>query len=303
MTVTDVEASEFEVHRDHLMGVAYRMLGNRADAEDAVQEAWLRWSSADQSAIVDARGWLTTVTARLCLDVLRSARLRREAYTGPWLPEPVVQRLPAAGDHADPADTVAERSEVSLALLAVLERLTPEQRVAFVLHDVFAVPFDGVAAVLDTTTAAARQLASRARRAVRDGEPRHTADAAEQRRTLEAFVAAAAGGDLEGLLRVLAPDAVLVTDGGGVVRAARHEITGSDKIARFLAGLVARYGTTGEIEPVVVNGQLGLLIAAPDVGDGVAELSVLAVTVADGQITAMYIIGNPAKLTRVPRPR
>src|SRR5690349_19454456 len=155
-----VQTDEFEVHRDHLLGVAYRMLGSRAEAEDAVQEVWLRYATARPDDLADARGWLTTVTARICLDVLRSARVRRESYVGQWLPEPVVSRLPSA--EPDPAERVARDEEVSLALLVVLDRLSPEQRVAFVLHDVFAVPFEEIAAALGTTAPAARQLASRA---------------------------------------------------------------------------------------------------------------------------------------------
>src|SRR5256884_2300997 len=177
------------------------MLGSRTEAEDAVQEAWLRYAGADRAGIGDLRGWLTTVTARICLDVLRSARVRRESYAGQWLPEPIVTRL--AADDPDPADRAARTEEVSVALLAVLERLTPEQRVAFVLHDVFAVPFEDVATVLGTTPAAARQLASRGRRAVSDGTIRHRTDLAEQRRVLAAFLSAVERGDLDGLVAVL----------------------------------------------------------------------------------------------------
>src|SRR6266511_4205825 len=198
------EADEFSAHRDHLMAVAYRMLGSRSDAEDAVQEAWLRFAAARTEEIADLRAWLTTVTARICLDLLRSARVRREAYVGPWLPERVV-RL----------------DEVSLALLVVLERLTPEQRVAFILHDVFAVPFDEIASVLGGTPEAARQLASRARRAVAEGRPRHRADLNEQRRVLSAFLNAAERGDVDALLAVLAPDVVAIGDGGGVAPAGK----------------------------------------------------------------------------------
>ena len=184
--------------------------------------------------IEDLRGWLTTVTGRICLDVLRSARVRREAYVGPWLPEPFVERLPASDD---PAEWVVQADRVSFALLLVLETLTPEQRVAFVLHDVFAVPFEEVAGLLDTTTQNARQLASRARRSVAAGERRHTADLALQRKVQSAFLAAASGGDLEELLKLLAPDVVALGDGGGIGPAARQPVTGPVQVARFILGL------------------------------------------------------------------
>jgi RNA polymerase sigma-70 factor (ECF subfamily) len=302
MTRTD---PVFEAHRDHLMAVAYRMLGSRADAEDAVQEAWLRWhATAAGSAgeqIEDPRGWLTTVTARICLDQLRSARVRREAYVGQWLPEPVVDRF-----EADLADQVVRTDEVSYALLVVLERLGPEQRVAFVLHDVFAVPFDEIAEVLATTPAAARQLASRARRAVSaDGAPRHTADLAEQRRVVTAFLDAARSGDIDGLLAVLAPDAVTVGDGGGLAPVGRQPIAGALPVARFLAGLFRRYqreATSVRVEVVLLNGDLGLLAEA-DLPDGSMLRGTMAFGFAGDRLTAVYNQVNPTKLTRVPNAR
>ena len=292
----------FEAHRDHLMAVAYRMLGSRADAEDAVQEAWLRWHATAAGPageqIDDPRGWLTTVTARICLDQLRSARVRREAYVGQWLPEPVVDRF-----EADLADQVVRTDEVSYALLVVLERLNPEQRVAFVLHDVFAVPFAEIAEVLATTPAAARQLASRARRTVSaDDAPRHTADLAEQRRVVDAFLDAARAGDIDGLLAVLAPDAVAVGDGGGMVPAGRRPVAGALPVARFIAGLFRRYqreATAVRVEPVLLNGDLGLLAEA-DFPDGSMLRGTMAFAVTGGQLTAVYNQVNPAKLTRIP---
>jgi RNA polymerase sigma-70 factor, ECF subfamily len=222
----DELSAGFEEHRPHLTAVAYRMLGNLDEAEDAVQDAWLRYAAVDRTQIDEPRAWLTTTTARLCLDVLRSARVRREAYVGPWLPEPLVTRLPgpggAAGFAPDPADRAEQSDEVSYALLAVMERLSPEQRVAFVLHDVFAVPFDDVAQVLGVTTVAARQLASRGRRAVTaDDAPAHHADRAEQRRVVAAFIAAVESGDFDALVALLAPDAVAIGDGGGIAPAGR----------------------------------------------------------------------------------
>jgi RNA polymerase sigma-70 factor (ECF subfamily) len=283
----------FEAERPHLLAVAYRMLGSRAEAEDVVQEAWLRYHQARTGGeIHDLRGWLTTVTGRLCLDVLKSARVRREAYPGPWLPEPVVSSLD------DPAEQVTQRLEVSLALLVVLEKLTPEQRVAVVLHDAFAVPFDEVAAVLTTSVAAARQHASRGRRAIADGQARHTADLAEQRTVLQAFLTAAASGDLRALAAVLAPEVVAIGDGGGVVNAGRNPVVGQDKVVRLYAGLLSRgmaetHGVT--VEPVLVNGAAGVVIRGA-YRDGRRLLSVLTVAVADGRITAVYNQLNPAKL-------
>ncbi|MEV1285807.1 RNA polymerase sigma factor SigJ [Micromonospora sp. NPDC049679] len=301
--------TEFEGERDRLLAVAYRMLGSRPEAEDAVQEAWLRYQAADRAAIEELPAWLTTVTARICLDVLRSARTRREAYVGPWLPEPLVSRLPGPGGLAgfagDPADRAARTDEVSFALLVVMERLTPEQRVAFVLHDVFAVPFEEIAQILGTTGAAARQLASRARRAVTaEGAPQHRADRAEQRRVLAAFVVAVEAGDLNGLLAVLAPDAVMIGDGGGVVSAARHPVVGAARVARFVAGIfrkAVKEATTILVEPVLINGDLGLLTEATH-PDGRAMRFTMAFAVADGRITGIFDQLNPAKLTAVPTP-
>lgn len=296
-SVTD----EFETHRAHLAAVAYRMLGSLAEAEDAVQEAWLRWQRADRDGIEDPRAWLTTVTARICLDQLKSARVRREAYVGQWLPEPIVTRLadPAA---LDPGERAARTDDVSMALLAMLERLSPEQRVAFVLHDVFDVPFADIAAVLGGTPHGARQLASRARRAVRQGPARHIADLAEQRAVLSAFLRACEQGDLDGLLAVLAPDAVVFGDGGGVAPASRRPIVGVLRIARFLLQLGAQVEKRGDVilEPVLVNGALGLLAHQDDSIGGQDLTAVMAFSYADGRITAVHNQLNPDKLTRLP---
>jgi RNA polymerase sigma-70 factor (ECF subfamily) len=284
---------EFERERPHLTAVAYRMLGSRAEAEDVVQEAWLRYDKARVGGeIHDVRGWLTTVTGRISLDVLKSARVRREAYPGQWLPEPVVTSL-------GPASQVELKDEVSLALLVVLEKLTPEQRVAVVLHDAFAVPFEEVATVLNTTVAAARQHASRGRRAIASGEARHNADRAEQQRVLNAFLAAAASGDLQALAAVLAPDVVSFGDGGGVFPAGTRPVFGVEKVARLYLGIfrgrqVDMHDVS--IEPVLVNGDMGVVVRG-FYNDGRKLLSVMSITVADGQITALYNQLNPAKLT------
>jgi RNA polymerase sigma-70 factor (ECF subfamily) len=304
MALDDELAAGFESYRSHLLAVAYRMLGTRTEAEDAVQEAWLRYAAADRSEIREPRAWLTTTTARICLDILRSARVRREAYQGPWLPEPVVTRVPGPGGFGpDPAERVALTDEVSYALLVVMERLTPEQRVALVLHDVFAVPFDEIADVLSTTPAAARKLASRARRAVADeGTPRHKPDRAEQRRVVAAFVAAVESGDIDGLLNVLAPDVVAVGDGGGAAPVGRRPVEGAVQVARFMAGLfrrALREATDVHFEQILVNGELGLL-GELTFGSGEVQRLVMAFAVADGRITAIFDQVNPAKLRSVP---
>ncbi|QMV25361.1 sigma-70 family RNA polymerase sigma factor [Streptomyces sp. SCUT-3] len=305
----------FEAQRRRLGAVAYRLLGSVADAEDVLQEAWLRWQAADRTRVEDVRAYLTTVVTRLAYDLLGSARVRRESYHGEWLPEPLV----ADADRADSPDERAELGEsVSLALLAVMEQLTPAERVAFVLHDLFSVGFPEVAAVLDRTPEATRQLASRARRKVRDGGHRGAVDPAEHRRAVRAFTAAAAGGDVRGLLAVLAPDVVWHADGGGVVSAAARPVLGAEKVARLVAGLVARLvaGRTGTatgpatgpaagpaagvaveavVVPARVNGEPGLVwYSAPGRIGGV-----IAFTVADGRITRVDAVVNPEKLTHL----
>ncbi|GIF06024.1 RNA polymerase sigma factor SigJ [Actinoplanes siamensis] len=283
-------ANEFEAHRAYLTAVAFRMLGNRAEAEDAVQEAWLRFAQAQD--VRDARGWLTTVTGRICLDQLNSARVRRTSYPGEWLPAFAVD------PDADPAVLAERADQVSIALLVVLERLTPEQRVAFVLHDAFGVPFEEVATVLDTTPAAARQHASRGRRAAAEGGVRHTAGVAEQRRVLAAFLTAAQSGDLRTLVSVLAPDVVAISDGGGVARAARRPVLGAEKVGRFFHGLFTRRlgdVTDLKVEPVLVEGDAGMLLRGvwPD---GSRLLVVLTVAVEDGRITGLFTQQNPEKV-------
>ena len=291
------EAEEFEAERAHLLAVAYRMLGSRAEAEDAVQEAWLRYARVRPGGeIHDLRGWLTTVTGRICLDVLKSARVRREAYPGQWLPSVVVDVLADRG--ADPAQQAEMSDQVGLALLVVLERLTPEQRVAVVLHDAFGMPFADVATVLNTTEDAARQHASRGRRAVAAGGVRHNAGPAEQRRVLTAFLDAAGSGDVQALAAVLAPDVVTIGDGGGYVSTAPRIIEGVDRVARFWIGLFqARQLDAGSVtmEPVLVNGGAGLLVRGRWT-DGRPLLSVIGVAVADGMVTGIFNQMNPDKI-------
>ncbi|TQS40745.1 RNA polymerase sigma factor SigJ [Cryptosporangium phraense] len=295
---------DFTPHREHLVRVAYRMLGSLAEAEDAVQEAWLRWQRADRSDIVDPRAWLTRVTGRICLDVLRSARVTREAYVGPWLPEPLVERLPSG---PDPAEVAALDDSVRIALLTLLERLTPEQRVAFVLHDVFGIPFSGIASILDLKVDTARQLASRARRLLHDSPPPPLKPLPQQQATIDAFFAACQGGDLAELTALLAPDVEFVSDGGGVVRAALRPIVGPDKVARFLVGIFRNRGHWITPEPVLANGQYGFLLRfRPDAAgdpafeqwaDGRAVMGVVVPDLSpDGRISRFSFVVNPEKL-------
>nr|WP_281252551.1 sigma-70 family RNA polymerase sigma factor [Lentzea kentuckyensis] len=282
-------ADDFGLHRTHLMGVAYRLTGSVADAEDAVQEAWLRFSAAE--GIRDLRGWLTTVVSRICLDRLRSAAVRRETYVGSWLPEPLL----TTGEDADPLASVVRDDGVRMAALVVLDRLTPDQRVAFVLHDAFSLPFNEIADVLQVSEASARQHASRARKAVADAEPPPRAALAEQQEVLEKFLRAMAGGDIDSVLELLHPDAVMIGDGGGKVRTAVNTITGADKVARFFLGLMRKYGYPEEQRPVFVNGELGMALPAY----GEVSARVTSFTVHEGKVVAVYDIANPDKLTHV----
>jgi RNA polymerase sigma-70 factor (ECF subfamily) len=285
--------AQFEAERPHLLAVAYRMLGSWAEAEDAVQDAWLRYAKVRAGGeIHDLRGWLTTVTGRICLDVLKSARVRRAAYPGQWLPSIFVS--PAA----DPACQAELSDQVGLALLVVLERLTPEQRVAVVLHDAFGMPFADVATVLNTTESAARQHASRGRRAVAEGGVRHKAGAAEQRRVLTAFLAAAGSGDVQALAAVLAPEVVAIGDGGGRFPAATRPVEGAERVARLYVGIFRgrRFdASTVTVDPVLVNGEPGLLVRGKW-RDGRPLLAVLGVAVAGGLITGIFNQMNPDKI-------
>jgi RNA polymerase sigma-70 factor (ECF subfamily) len=283
-------ADGFEQHRRHLLRVAYATLGSLAEAEDVVQETWLRLQrQEDPSAIRDLRAWLTRTASRLALDALGSARARRERYVGTWLPEPLVE--PVA---TDPAELAAIDESISLALLIVLERLSPAERASFVLHDVFDLTFEEVAGVIETTPAAARQLASRARRHVAEGRPRFPADSDKQQEVLAAFASACSEGDLEGLVSLLHPDAVWRADGGGRVKAAQIVHGGAERVARNLIALARRPPQAAA--PVYVNGALGLMIRD---SDGI--VSVVSLTIDAGLITAIDIVRNPEKLSRVPR--
>ena len=269
--------------RDLAFAIAYRMLGTVTEAEDVVQEALLRLHAAD--GIENREAFLTTVTTRLAIDVLRSARVRRETYTGAWLPEPLVED---AG-----LRQVEDEDEISLAFLVLLERLTPDERAVLVLRDSFDYPFAEIAEVLGKSEDNCRQILSRARRRVGDERPRFDADP-EQRHALAArFLAAAREGDMEGLVAVLAPDAVLVGDGGGKARALPRPLVGAEAIARAFgafARLAAEWGVT--LEPALVNGQPGVRAIAPDGG----LVNVLSIDVADGAVQRIHSMLNPDKL-------
>ncbi|MGJ4845276.1 RNA polymerase sigma-70 factor [Leifsonia sp. Le1] len=282
------DATEFFVaHRNLLFTVAYEMLGSAADAEDVLQETWLRWVRVDRAEVRNERAYLVRIATRLALNRLRSVQRRREAYVGPWLPEPLL----TAPDVADDAE-LAE--SVSMALMVVLETLGPTERVVFVLREVFGFGFDEIAAAVDRTPAAVRQIAHRARGHVEARRPRVTVTAGEARAALEAFRVAVETGDTQGVLAVLAPDVVLVSDGGGVKQAALRPIVGADKVARFIAGGIRKTGASVTGAATTVNGNPALVLSVDGEMDGV-----LAAQVADGRIVGLYFVRNPQKLTRV----
>lgn len=288
---------DFEALRPHLLAVAYRLTGMFADAEDIVQDAWLRFAAAERDQIADPRAWLTTVVSRLGLDRLRSASHRRESYVGEWLPEPVV----TAAD-SDPLSAVVADEDARFAAMVVLERLSPDQRVAFVLHDGFSVPFVEVAEVLHTSEAAARQLASRARRAVAadpppQPDPRHA-------EAVGSLMAAMAAGDLDAVVALLHPEVTFTGDSNRRAPTAVRVIRGPEKVARFLLGLARRYGPTlvTANQLALVNGELGAYTAGAPGTEGFAELlpRVTAMTVRDGLVYAVWDIANPDKFTGSP---
>ena len=294
MNDAEALAARFEEHRAHLQRVAYAVTGSRATAEDCVQEAWLRLQRVDPETVRDLRAWLTTTVGHLALDQLGSARAQREHYVGTWLPEPVVEPLPpfVATPPADPADRATLDESLSLALLVVLERLSPAQRVAYLLHDVFGMSFDEVAGVVGRSPAAVRQLAARARKDVRERAPRATPSLHEQREVVSAFVAACAGGDLAALVSLLDPDVVMRSDGGGKVPAVRDVQRGAEQVARVLLGFLRRPPL--EVRPALVNGSYGIVMR-----DVMGAWSVTSFVVADGRVAVVDIVRNPDKLGAV----
>lgn len=275
----------FVQHRNLLFTVSYEMLGSAADAEDVLQEAWLRWADVDRREVRDPRAYLVRIVTRLSLNRMRSNARRRETYVGPWLPEPLLTA-------PDVADDVELADSVSLAMLTVLETLGPTERAVFVLREVFDFGYDEIAAAVDKTPAAVRQIAHRARDHVAERRPRSATTQAQCRLALEQFMHAASTGDVQGLMDVLSPDVVLVSDGGGLRKAALHPILGADKVARFLTGASVDIPITLEI--VNVNGAPGIHIRV----DGQVE-TVLSVLLEDGLITGLYAVRNPEKLARL----
>ncbi|CNE22695.1 RNA polymerase sigma-70 factor%2C TIGR02957 family [Mycobacterium tuberculosis] len=280
----------FEEHRNLLFAVAYRMLGTAADAEDAVQDAWLRWSAGDRSGVADPKAYLVRITTNVALDRLRSAQARRETYVGPWLPEPMLTSPDVAED--------AELSEsVSIAMMVVLETLSPLERAVFVLKEVFGYPYAEIAAALDRSEASVRQLGTRARKHVEARRPRFEAGGAERRAATERFLDAVLGGDINRLMEVLAPDVALWSDGGGKVRAPRRAIFGAGKVGRFISGIsgVTYQGVAPEdmrFERVDLNGEPAVVVAGPS-----GPISAFTVDVGPGgQVRAIHLIANPDKL-------
>ncbi|SDO53157.1 RNA polymerase sigma-70 factor, ECF subfamily [Nakamurella panacisegetis] len=286
MTRSDDLAADFDEARPRLIRIAYAVLGSRAEAQDVVSDCWSRLAAADaRDPVLDVEAWATVAVARLALDALRSARLRRETYVGSWLPEPLV-----AAD-ADPADRVTLDESISYALLVVLETLSPAERIAWVLHDLFGMPFAEVASTVGRTPAAVRQLAVRARAHVAARAPRVEVDRAEHDAAVAAFAGAAAGGDLAALLTVLDPDVVLTSDGGGVVSSARRPVHGADHVGRFVLGILRKAGPGQWVRPSLVNGLPGFVFMDGDRVDTVASL-----TVRDGRIVRLDLVRSPDKL-------
>jgi RNA polymerase sigma-70 factor (ECF subfamily) len=302
-----VALAELLEERTHLMNLAFRMLGSGNDAEDVVQQTYVRWfqlGDEERDAIERPRAWLTTVASRICLNILDSARVRRERYVGEWLPEPLptaaVEATGRSAPAVDPLDRITLDDSVSMALLVVLESLTPAERVAFVLHEVFGVPFAEIGEIVGRSPEATRQLASSARRHIRDLRSRAT-DAAEHARLVTAFRRACEVGDLDALVRILDPDVTSTSDGGGKVRAALRPVVGAENVARFLLG-VLRKAPELAVEERDINGERGLVVSAGQqvvgtVSLGTVSLGTLSVGTGHGRIHDVWIVMNPDKLT------
>jgi RNA polymerase sigma factor (sigma-70 family) len=276
---------EFERHRPHLRAVAYRMLGSVTEADDAVQEAWLRMHRSDAAAVENLRAWLTTVVSRVALDALRTRRARREEYAGSRLPEPIVDAVGGG----DPEHDALLADSVGLALLVVLDTLTPAERLAFVLHDMFGVPFDEIAPIVGRSPATARQLASRARRRVRGAVPEPDPDLRRQRKVVDAFLAAARRGDFEALLEVLDPGVVFRIDTGGLAPAAREPVIGAGAVAQAI--LEGGRPFAPYAQPAIVNGAAGAVVVRNS-----RTIAVVGITVAGGRIAAIDIVADRAKI-------
>lgn len=277
----------FLAHRNLLFTVAYEMLGSAADAEDALQETWLRWVKVDLGQVRDHRAYLVRIATRRSLDRLRTMKRRKEAYVGPWLPEPLLTA-------PDVAEDVELAESVSMALMLVLETLSPTERAVFVLREVFDVEYDEIAAAVGKTPANVRQIAHRARTHVDARRPRQTVSPTQTREALESFQRVLETRDLQGLLDVLAPEVVLMSDGGGVKQAAPRPITGADKVARMIVNGLGKAQVTLSSELTMVNGNPALLLYVDGEIDGV-----IAVRIEDARITGLYYVRNPQKLTRI----
>jgi RNA polymerase sigma-70 factor, ECF subfamily len=285
MAEREWQTEAFERQRPHLQAVAYRMLGSVSEAEDALQEAWLRLNRTDTAAVDNLAGWLTTVVGRVCLDMLRARRARTEEYVGSWLPEPIV----SVDAEVDPERAAMMADSVGLALMVVLETLTPAERLAFVLHDMFGVAFEEIAPIVGRSPAAARQLASRGRRRVRGAAPVADADVARQREVVDAFLAASRGGDFDALVAVLAPDVVFRVDAGPASPLARGPVTGAENVARQVLARGSRFAPLAR--HAVVNGGVGLVVGPPE-----RPLAVVGMTVTGGRIASIDLVTDPAKL-------
>lgn len=282
----------FERHRGRAFAVAYRILGSASDAEDIVQEAWLRWRGADTASIHNPEAWLVTTAARLGIDQLRAARTRRETYIGPWLPEPIVSAVQES--EPTPEDRLSLADDISIALLHVLERLAPEERAAFLLHDAFDYDYGDLATLLGKSEAACRQTVSRARRRVQEARPRFDTNAREHARLAAAFSAAIAAADPQALLECFDGDVVLYSDGGGKATAALNPIYGADHVMRFFIGILKKRPEALSGHPVTVNGLPGFVMFEDD-----KVHSTLGFAVTEGRISALYMMRNPDKLAGV----
>ena len=286
----DPATEEFVTHRNLLFTVAYEMLGSAADAEDVLQETWLRWATVDLDTVQNRRAYLVRITTRQALTRLRTLGRRRESYVGPWLPEPLLTS-------PDVAEDVELADSLSMAMLLVLETLGPTERAVFVLREVFDLGYDEIAEAVDKTPAAVRQIAHRAREHVAARRPRDVVSAAETRGALEAFQRAVQTGDMQGLLDILAPDVVALSDGGGVKQALPRPIVGADKVARLLSVGLAQAGAALSFEPAQINGSPALILRL----DGELD-TVMAVRVENGLVSGLYAVRNPEKLSHVLQP-
>ncbi|HJW42522.1 MAG TPA: RNA polymerase sigma factor SigJ [Rhizomicrobium sp.] len=288
----------FQIQRNHLIGIAYRMLGEMSAAEDIAQEAWLRWANAECEDIRDPRAWLSAVTVRLALDALRKARARRETYVGPWLPEPLLPDDTRALAADAPAARAELASDLSLAMLIVLERLSPEERAALILHDAFDCDYATIAQTLEKSETACRKLVSRARERVKAERPRHTVATERHRQLVATFLSASASSDLEKLAGLLRHEVVLYSDGGGKAAAALNPIHGADRVTRFTLGVLRKFGPPEGLraEATEINGAPGYLLHAAG-----ALYAALTMEFDGDWISAIYVVRNPDKLRRISR--